>query len=172
MDWIQSLGHQEVIYREEIQRITIARAMLKDAPIILLDEATAFSDAENEYKIQQALSSMIKNKTVIMIAHRLSTITHADQILVMKEGELVEKGQHKSLITQNGVYANMYNDYQQSINWKLGVKNEYTNIVFIIKARKRDLFKTTLLTILHQLSVILPVVLFIMLTDEMLKVYI
>ena len=57
-----------------------------------------------------------------MIAHRLSTITHADQILVMKEGELVEKGQHKSLITQNGVYANMYNDYQQSINWKLGVK--------------------------------------------------
>ena len=91
MDWIQSLGHQEVIYREEIQRITIARAMLKDAPIILLDEATAFSDAENEYKIQQALSSMIKNKTVIMIAHRLSTITHADQILVMKEGELVEK---------------------------------------------------------------------------------
>lgn len=106
----------------EIQRITIARAMLKDAPIILLDEATAFSDAENEYKIQQALSSMIKNKTVIMIAHRLSTITHADQILVMKEGELVEKGQHRSLITQNGVYANMYNDYQQSINWKLGVK--------------------------------------------------
>lgn len=106
----------------EIQRITIARAMLKDAPIVLLDEATAFSDAENEYKIQQALNSMMKNKTVIMIAHRLSTVTHADQILVIDEGELVEQGQHRSLMKENGVYARMYNNYQQSVNWRIGVE--------------------------------------------------
>lgn len=106
----------------EIQRITIARAILKDAPIVLLDEATAFSDAENEYKIQKALNSVMQDKTVLMIAHRLSTITHADQILVMDEGTLVEKGKHAALMAQNGMYARMYHNYQQSISWKIGGK--------------------------------------------------
>ena len=105
----------------EIQRIAIARAILKDAPIVLLDEATAFSDAENEYKIQKALNSVMKDKTVLMIAHRLSTITHADQILVMDEGALVERGQHAELMELDGVYAKMYRDYQQSVSWKIGV---------------------------------------------------
>ncbi|MEI3614289.1 ABC transporter ATP-binding protein [Pseudogracilibacillus sp. SO30301A] len=106
----------------EIQRITIARAILKDAPIVLLDEATAFSDAENEYKIQKALNSVMQDKTVLMIAHRLSTITHADQILVMDEGTLVEKGKHAELMAQNGMYARMYHNYQQSISWRIGGK--------------------------------------------------
>ncbi|MFI3546532.1 ABC transporter ATP-binding protein [Mammaliicoccus sciuri] len=105
----------------EIQRIAIARAILKDAPIVLLDEATAFSDAENEYKIQKALNSVMKGKTVLMIAHRLSTITHADQILVMDAGSLVERGKHDELIALDGVYAKMYRNYQESVSWKIGV---------------------------------------------------
>lgn len=104
----------------EQQRITLARAILKDAPIVILDEATAFADPENEYQIQKAFESLVKNKTVIMIAHRLSSIKDVDCILVMREGKLIEKGTHKKLLSKNGVYASMWKEYQTSISWKVG----------------------------------------------------
>lgn len=103
----------------ERQRIAIARAIIKDAPIIVLDEATAFSDPENEYLIQQAFGKLIQNKTVIMIAHRLSTIRNADQILVIEQGHLIEQGKHDTLIKQDGKYAQMWNHYMEAINWKI-----------------------------------------------------
>ena len=106
----------------EKQRISIARAILKDAPVILLDEATAFADPENEYKIQQALQKLIKGKTVIIIAHRLSSITSAHQILVFKEGCLVQKGRHDELHVTTGIYKNMWNAYINAHNWKLNLK--------------------------------------------------
>lgn len=92
----------------EQQRFQLARAILKNAPILILDEATAFSDPENEYKIQQAFSQLIKDKTVIVIAHRLSTITDADQILVFDKGNIVSKGKHKDLLNKNGLYRRMW----------------------------------------------------------------
>jgi ATP-binding cassette subfamily B protein len=104
----------------EQQRIALARAILKDAPIVILDEATAFADPENEYQIQKAFESLVKNKTVIMIAHRLSSIKDVDCILVMKEGQLIEKGTHEKLLSKNGVYAGMWKEYQTSISWKVG----------------------------------------------------
>lgn len=103
----------------EAQRISLARAVLKDAPIIILDEATAFADAENEHKIQLAFESLTKNKTVLMIAHRLSTVKDADQILVFKDGQIVESGNHDELIKKNGMYCSMWNNYQTSISWKV-----------------------------------------------------
>ena len=106
----------------EVQRVAIARAILKDAPVIILDEATAFADPENETQIQAALKELTKGKTVIMIAHRLSTIQDADQILVMKTGQLVEQGSHQELLEQNGEYARMWADYNQTITWKLESK--------------------------------------------------
>ena len=104
----------------ERQRIAIARAIVKDAPIIVLDEATAFSDPENEYLIQKAFEKLIQNKTVVMIAHRLSTIRNADQILVMEKGCLIESGTHDELLKKNGKYAQMWSSYTESINWKIG----------------------------------------------------
>lgn len=95
----------------EKQRICIARAILKDAPIIVFDEATSFTDAENEHKIQVALERLLQEKTTIMIAHRLHTIINADQICVFKEGKIVEKGKHNELLEQQGVYSRMWNDY-------------------------------------------------------------
>ena len=103
----------------EKQRISIARAMLKDAPIILLDEATASVDPENEVHLQQAISALVKNKTLIVIAHRLSTIRDADQILVVDNGKIVEKGVHAELIQQKGIYQNFWNIRQKARNWKL-----------------------------------------------------
>ena len=103
----------------ERQRIAIARAILKDAPILVLDEATAFSDSENEYLIQKAFEHLMEGKTVIMIAHRLSTITNADQILVVNEGKLVESGSHEQLLEKKGQYANMWEYYTQSLDWKI-----------------------------------------------------
>lgn len=108
----------------EVQRVAIARAILKDAPVIILDEATAFADPENEAQIQAALKELTKGKTVIMIAHRLSTIQDADQILVMKTGRLVEQGTHQELLAQNGEYARMWADYSQAITWKIDRKEE------------------------------------------------
>lgn len=103
----------------EKQRISIARAMLKDAPIILLDEATASVDPENEVHLQQAISASVKNKTLIVIAHRLSTIRDADQILVVDNGKIVEKGVHAELIQQKGIYQKFWNIRQKARNWKL-----------------------------------------------------
>ena len=103
----------------EKQRISIARAMLKDAPIILLDEATASVDQENEVHLQQAISALVKNKTLIVIAHRLSTIRDADQILVVDNGKIVEKGVHAELIQQKGIYQKFWNIRQKARNWKL-----------------------------------------------------
>ena len=103
----------------EKQRISIARAMLKDAPIILLDEATASVDPENEVHLQQAISALVKNKTLIVIAHRLSTIRDADQILVVDNGKIVEKGVHTELIQQKGIYQNFWNIRQRARDWKL-----------------------------------------------------
>lgn len=104
----------------ENQRIALARAVLKDAPIVILDEATAFADAENEHQIQMAFEKLTEGKTVLMIAHRLSTIQNADQILVFEEGKIIEQGTHDSLLAANGKYASMWKDYQTSIQWKVG----------------------------------------------------
>ncbi|WP_304942251.1 ABC transporter ATP-binding protein [Vallitalea guaymasensis] len=104
----------------EMQRIALARAILKDAKIVILDEATAFADPENEYKIQIAFEKLTKGKTVLMIAHRLSTVKNADCILVIDKGRVKEKGTHDELIKKNNVYAHMWKDYQTSITWKVG----------------------------------------------------
>lgn len=104
----------------EAQRIALARAILKDAPIVVLDEATAFADPENEYHIQKAFEILTKGKTVLMIAHRLSTIQNASQILVLDEGHIIEKGRHSELVEKNGMYASMWADYQKSAQWKVG----------------------------------------------------
>ena len=95
----------------ERQRITIARAMLKQSKVIILDEATAFADPENEYLIQSAINNLIKGKTLIVVAHRLSTIKNADTILVMKDGEIVENGTHENLLKKDGVYASLWKNY-------------------------------------------------------------
>lgn len=104
----------------EAQRIALARAILKDAPIVVLDEATAFADPENEALIQKAFGELTRGKTVLMIAHRLSTIQNADQILVMEKGVVKERGSHRELLAQNGLYAEMWQDYQQAAAWKVG----------------------------------------------------
>lgn len=104
----------------EQQRIAIARVMLKDAPIIVLDEATAFADPENESLVQRAFEELSKDKTVIMIAHRLTTVRNADRIFVLKDGKVKESGTHDKLAEQNGLYAKMWQDYQTSVSWKVG----------------------------------------------------
>ena len=106
----------------ERQRIAIARAIIKDSPIIVLDEATAFSDPENEYLIQKAFEKLMQNKTVIIIAHRLSTIRNADKIIVMEKGQIVESGKHDDLVAAGGCYFQMWNHYTEAINWKLNGK--------------------------------------------------
>lgn len=104
----------------EQQRIVLARAILKNAPIIVLDEATAFADPENEHLIQQALKELTKGKTVLMIAHRLSSITDADNILVIDKGKIAEQGTHANLLGKQGIYYHMWNEYQQSVRWTIG----------------------------------------------------
>lgn len=105
----------------EAQRLSIARAMLKNAPILILDEATAFADPDNETKVQEAFSRLSKGKTVVMIAHRLSSVTNADRIFVLKDGEIEGSGTHESLEKANGLYAHMWEKYNQSVCWKVGV---------------------------------------------------
>lgn len=109
----------------ENQRIALARAILKDAPIIVLDEATAFADAENEHQIQLAFEGLTKGKSVLMIAHRLSTIQDADMILVFRDGKIAERGTHSELLKQNCIYASMWKDYQTSIAWKVGKEADH-----------------------------------------------
>ena len=104
----------------EQQRINIARVMLKNSKIVILDEATAFADPENEYQVQKAFENLGKNKTVIMIAHRLSTIKNVDKIYVINNGKIEEQGTHEELINNNGIYNKMWNDYNTSIAWKVG----------------------------------------------------
>ncbi len=104
----------------EAQRISIARAFLKNAPILILDEATAFADPDNEIMVQQAFANLSKDKTVIMIAHRLSTVVNADKICVLTDGKIAESGKHEELLAKRGIYSHMWNEYQKSVNWKVG----------------------------------------------------
>lgn len=104
----------------EAQRISIARAMIKNAPILILDEATAFADPDNESKVQAAFSALSKGKTVIMIAHRLSTVVGADCVYVLKDGEIYEFGSHDKLVQQNGLYEHMWREYNRAAKWKVG----------------------------------------------------
>ncbi len=104
----------------EQQRIAIARVMLKNSPIIILDEATAFADPENEALVQRAFEELSKDKTVIMIAHRLTTVRNADRIFVLKDGKIQESGTHDKLAGADGLYSKMWQDYQTSVNWKVG----------------------------------------------------
>lgn len=103
----------------EAQRIAVARAMLKDAPIIILDEATAFADPDNETKVQAAFNALAKGRTVIMIAHRLSTVTNADRIFVLRDGQIEESGTFDELSTSDGLFGKMWADYRQSVQWKV-----------------------------------------------------
>ena len=104
----------------EGQRLSIARAFLKDADIIILDEATAFADPENEHLIQESFKKLSKNKTTLMIAHRLSTVVDTDKILVIDKGRIVEEGKHHDLIEMKGIYKKLWDEYQKSVNWKIG----------------------------------------------------
>lgn len=103
----------------EMQRLSIARAFLKNAPILILDEATAFADPDNERLIQQAFENLSRDKTVIMIAHRLSTVTNADQIYVLKDGKIAESGTHEGLLKMDGIYSHMWSEYNKSVNWQV-----------------------------------------------------
>ena len=104
----------------EQQRIALARAILKDSPIVVLDEATAFTDPENEHLIQKAIRTLTKGKTVLMIAHRLTSVENVDEILVIDKGKIAEQGTHKELLNKQGLYANMWNEYQKSVQWTIG----------------------------------------------------
>lgn len=106
----------------EKQRLAIARAIVKDSPVIILDEATAFADPENEHLIQKAFEKLMKNKTVIIIAHRLSTICSADKIVVMDDGKIVEQGTHVELLNQKGKYSDMWTAYQETSSWMMDKK--------------------------------------------------
>ncbi|WDV48203.1 ABC transporter ATP-binding protein [Clostridiaceae bacterium M8S5] len=109
----------------EEQRVSVARAILKNAPILILDEATAFADPENEYQMQMALQRLINNKTVLIIAHRLTTICDSNKIIVVNEGKIDDVGRHEELISHNGLYKKMWDAYTQSANWKINsIQNE------------------------------------------------
>lgn len=104
----------------EAQRLSIARAFLKNAPILILDEATAFADPDNERQVQKAFEALSKDKTVVMIAHRLSTVTNADRIYVLADGRIAENGTHDELNSANGIYTHMWSEYNKSVKWKVG----------------------------------------------------
>ena len=113
------LGKGNTLSGGEKQRIAVARAILKDAPVLILDEATSYADSENEYLMQEALAELVKDKTVIMIAHRLGTIKNAQQILVLSEGQIVERGTHESLMKEEGVYRKMFSIFDEARSWKM-----------------------------------------------------
>ena len=113
------LGKGNTLSSGEKQRIAVARAILKDAPVLILDEATSYADSENEYLMQEALAELVKDKTVIMIAHRLGTIKNAQQILVLSEGQIVERGTHESLMKKEGVYRKMFSIFDEVRSWKM-----------------------------------------------------
>lgn len=116
------LGKGTYLSGGEKQRIAVARAILKDAPILVLDEATSFADSENEYLMQEALSELVKDKTVIMIAHRLNTIEHANQILVISDGKIVERGKHEDLIVADGIYKRLFDIYKKTNIWQMDIE--------------------------------------------------
>ncbi|MCR4937867.1 MAG: ATP-binding cassette domain-containing protein, partial [Lachnospiraceae bacterium] len=127
-DFIMSLpdGYETVIGEGgatlsggEKQRLSIARAIMKDAPIIILDEATANVDPENEAELTKAIEELTRDKTIIMIAHRLKTVRHADQIVVVSDGKIVQKGRHDELIKQNGIYRNFVSERKEAVSWKI-----------------------------------------------------
>ena len=126
------------------QRIALARAVLKDAPIIILDEATALADPENEYLIQKAISEITKDKTVIMIAHRLSSVKNVDKIYVVENGRIVEEGNHHTLIDSGGIYSRMWDEFNQSIQWKVKSEAILCYLSFLLK--DLDLQKRVLTT--------------------------
>lgn len=116
------LGKGTYLSGGEKQRIAVARAILKDAPILVLDEATSFADSENEYLMQEALSELVKDKTVIMIAHRLNTIENANQILVISDGKIAERGKHEDLIVADGIYKRLFDIYKKTNIWKMDIE--------------------------------------------------
>lgn len=116
------LGKGTYLSGGEKQRIAVARAILKDAPILVLDEATSFADSENEYLMQEALSELVKDKTVIMIAHRLNTIEHANQILVISDGKIAERGKHEDLILADGIYKRLFDIYKKTNIWQMNIE--------------------------------------------------
>lgn len=103
----------------EKQRISIARAIMKDAPIIILDEATANVDPENEKELVEAVDALTREKTIIMIAHRLKTVRHADQIVVVSQGKIVQEGTHEELMQQDGIYRRFVDSREQAVSWKI-----------------------------------------------------
>lgn len=116
------LGKGTYLSGGEKQRIAVARAILKDAPILVLDEATSFADSENEYLMQEALSELVKDKTVIMIAHRLNTIENANQILVISDGKIAERGKHEDLILADGIYKRLFDIYKKTNIWQMDIE--------------------------------------------------
>ena len=116
------LGKGTYLSGGEKQRIAVARAILKNAPILVLDEATSFADSENEYLMQEALSELVKDKTVIMIAHRLNTIEYANQILVISDGKIAERGKHEDLILADGIYKRLFDIYKETNIWQMDIE--------------------------------------------------
>lgn len=116
------LGKGTYLSGGEKQRIAVARAILKNAPILVLDEATSFADSENEYLMQEALSELVNDKTVIMIAHRLNTIEHANQILVISDGKIAERGKHEDLIVADGIYKRLFDIYKKTNIWQMDIE--------------------------------------------------
>ncbi|SDG11121.1 ATP-binding cassette, subfamily B [Fontibacillus panacisegetis] len=123
----------------EAQRIAIARALLKNAPVLVLDEATAYADAENERKIQQGLAELVKDKTVLIIAHRLSTIRGAEQIIVVNQGEIAERGTHEELRERNGLYEQMWRAHISAARWKLGLDDQLSRQPVAAAVVKEDM---------------------------------
>ena len=113
----------------EQQRIALARAIVKNSPVVLLDEATAFTDPENEHLIQKALKELSRGKTTLIIAHRLTTVQDADKILVINKGKIAEAGRHEDLLNKGGMYKKMWDEYQRSIQWKLSSRYSKKGVV-------------------------------------------
>jgi ABC-type multidrug transport system fused ATPase/permease subunit len=154
----------------EQQRIAFAGAILKNAPIIVLDEATAFADPENEYCIYQALHQLMKNKTVLMIAHRLSSITDVDNILVIDKGQIIEQGSHAQLLQQKGIYLKRRNEYRQAVNRTIGKEVSHIRQRFALSHKGAiDFCKGTLFTILRDLTLMTPAVFVFPFLDDYLQ---